>query len=124
MLHSKRKNTLNGRKRSNIRRHGQRQKRFLIGGLKNKESYAEVPPSSQELSDVSEISEVKLVKELIDEHLNDHNYYEALILNVSSARGIIENDMDRANGYNKYLYDKKNANIEIMNYILKAQVKP
>ena len=32
MLHSKRKNTLNLRKRSNNQRNGRRQKRLLIGG--------------------------------------------------------------------------------------------
>ena len=72
MLHSKRKNTLNRRKRSNNKRNGQHQKRFLIGGLKNKESYTQVPPSSQELSDITENVEVTIVKQLINVHLSNN----------------------------------------------------
>lgn len=72
MLHSKRKNTLNRRKRSNSKRNGQHQKRFLIGGLKNKESYTQVPPSSQELSDITENVEVTIVKQLINVHLSNN----------------------------------------------------
>ena len=118
MLHSKRKNTLNRRKRSNNQRNGRGQKRLLIGGLIDKGLYAEVAPSAGELKDVWENSDVKLVKELIDEHRNDHNYIKTITVNLHSARQLIEDVMDEGYG-NSYLYKTKDNVIELMNYVLR-----